>query len=152
MVLSTQWWRRVHKGTGTHFSIVRMLNHNNKRRRSERPIFLLSAVLLTACFILATPPLAAERVVRLETATAYQVPADKAWIFKNFKPYSAQSGGGTADSTVKGSVAFGKDQVVIGGTSEIVVKRRNLPFTVKAGSTIEVLDSRGEATALEIDV
>jgi hypothetical protein len=79
------------------------------------------------------------------------VPEGKAWVFKNLKPWSAPGRVGTADFAIKGSVAFGKDQVLPDGTFEVVVKRRNLPFTVKSGLTVEVLDSRGEATALEVN-
>jgi hypothetical protein len=131
--------------------MVHMLDRDNNSWQTRCAMSLLRAVLSTACFILTAPSLAEERVVRLETATTYTVPADKAWIFRNLKPYSTQRSVGTADFAVKGSVAFGKEQVVIDGTFEIVIRRRNLPFTVKAGSTIEVLDSRGEAAAVEVD-
>ncbi len=95
--------------------------------------------------------ISAERTVHLETATTYTVPEGKAWVFKNLKPWSALKNIGTADFAIKGSVAFGRDQILLDGTFEVVIKRRNLPFTVKSGSTIEVLDSRGEASALEVN-
>ena len=117
-------------------------------RRLQRAGFMV--MIVVAAFGAALFPFsAADRTVHLETATTYTVPEGKAWVFKDLKPWSAPGEIGTADFAIKGSAAFGEEQIIVDGTFEVVVKQNNLPFTVKAGSQIEVLDSRGEADAVE---
>ena len=110
-----------------------------------RPQWWLSITLLTAFLgVSVCCANSNERTIRLKTAVTYTVPEGKAWNSENLKPWTAPEEVGTADFAIKGSAAFGKDQIFIDGTFEVVVKRRNSPFTVKSGSTVEVLDSRGE--------
>ena len=131
--------------------MVLMSDHRAERCGVASRILVWAFLLATMLILPVFTASADERTIRLETATTYTVPAGKSWVFRNLEPWSAPGKVGTADFAIKGSASFGKEQILIDGAFEVVVKRRNMPFTVKSGSTIEVLDSRGTAMVIEID-
>ena len=104
-------------------------------------LLAMGCTLFSSC-VSVSPPI---RVVRLSGENApHTVPEGNMWKVAGLSPYDSETGVGTADLYIEGSIWLGKGKSYnVAGTFDVLVNaKQDFPIWILGGSTVRVGDSR----------
>ncbi|MGQ4660726.1 hypothetical protein [Lysobacter sp. F6437] len=111
------------------------------------------AIVLLLCASTLAHGAGGESIVLVSAHEPYVVPEGRVWKIEHLDPYASESGIGTSDLSIDGSVQIGANREVnLHGTFDFTLgATQQSPLWILAGSRVGVGDSRGTIVIQSFD-
>lgn len=123
----------------------------------ERPLRRWSMKRLAMAFLLCASAVAygadGGTITLVSAHEPYVVPKGRVWKIEHLEPYESETGIGTSDLSIEGSVQIGADrEVALHGTFDFTLgATQRSPLWILAGTKVGVGDSRGTVVVRSLE-